>query len=138
MDGMYGTVAQLGGKAPPEYATALDVAAGGRLNNVVVETDAVASSAIAYLKENRLGRMTFLPLNKLNYRSLPPPLKRTSSAVIDYAENLLDFDPLFEPVFRQVFSGTVVVDCLDNARRMIGSSRMVTLEGEILEKGGVP
>jgi chromosome segregation protein len=134
MDGMYGTVAQLG-KAPPEYATALDVAAGGRLNNVVVETDAVASSAIAYLKENRLGRMTFLPLNKLNYRSLPP-LKRTSSAVIDYAENLLDFDPLFEPVFRQVFSGTVVVDCLDNARRMIGSSRMVTLEGEILEKGG--
>ncbi|KAF1076660.1 chromosome segregation protein SMC [Methanogenium sp. MK-MG] len=134
MSGMYGTVAQLG-KAPPEYATALDIAAGGRLNNVVVETDAVASSAIAYLKENRLGRMTFLPLNKLKYHSLPP-LKRTSSAVIDYAENLLDFDPLFEPVFRQVFSGTVVVDRLENARRMIGSSRMITLEGELLEKGG--
>ncbi len=134
MDGMYGTVAQLG-KAPPEYATALDIAAGGRLNYVVVETDAVASSAIAYLKDNRLGRMTFLPLNKLKYHSLPP-LKRTSPAVIDYAENLLDFDPLFEPVFRQVFSDTVVVDRLENARRMIGSSRMVTLEGELLEKGG--
>ena len=134
MDGMYGTVAQLG-KAPPEYATALDIAAGGRLNHVVVETDAVASSAIEYLKQNRLGRMTFLPLNKLKSHSLPP-LKSTSSAVIDYAENLLDFDPLFEPVFRQVFSGTVVVDRLENARRMIGSSRMVTLEGELLEKGG--
>jgi len=134
MDGMYGTVAQLG-KAPPEYATALDIAAGGRLNHVVVETDAVASSAIEYLKQNRLGRMTFLPLNKLKHHSLPP-LKSTSSAVIDYAENLLDFDPLFEPVFRQVFSGTVVVDRLENARRMIGSSRMVTLEGELLEKGG--
>lgn len=134
MDGMYGTVAQLG-KAPPEYAIALDIAAGGRLNHVVVETDAVASSAITYLKNNRLGRMTFLPLNKLKYRPLPP-LKGTSAAVIDYAENLLDFDPLFEPVFRQVFSDTVVVDHLENARRMIGSSRMVTLEGELLEKGG--
>ncbi|WAI01300.1 chromosome segregation protein SMC [Methanogenium organophilum] len=134
MDGVYGTVAQLG-KAPPEYATALDIAAGGRLNYVVVETDAVASSAISFLKENRLGRMTFLPLNKLKRQSLPP-LKRSSSAVIDYAENLLDFDPLFEPVFRQVFSGTVLVDHLENARRMIGSYRMVTLEGELLEKGG--
>lgn len=134
MDGVYGTVAQLG-KAPPEYATALDIAAGGRLNYVVVETDAVASSAISFLKENRLGRMTFLPLNKLRRSSLPP-LNRSSSAVIDYAENLLDFDPLFEPVFRQVFSGTVLVDRLENARRMIGSYRMVTLEGELLEKGG--
>ena len=134
MDGVYGTVAQLG-KAPPEYATALDIAAGGRLNYVVVETDAVASSAIAFLKENRLGRMTFLPLNKLKRNALPP-LKRASSAVIDYAEHLLDFDPLFEPVFRQVFGGTVVVDRLENARRMIGTHRMVTLEGELLEKGG--
>lgn len=134
MDGVYGTVAQLG-KAPPEYATALDIAAGGRLNHVVVETDAVASSAIAYLKENRLGRMTFLPLNKLRHHPLPP-LKEASPAVIDYAENLLDFDPLFEPVFRQIFAGTVVVDRLDNARRMMGAHRMVTLEGELLEKGG--
>ena len=134
MGGVYGTVAQLG-KAPPEYATALDIAAGGRLNNIVVETDAVASSAIAYLKENRLGRMTFLPLNKLKQFSLPP-LKGASPSVIDYAENLLDFDPLFEPVFRQVFSGTVVVDRLENARRILGTYRMVTLEGELLEKGG--
>ena len=134
MDGVYGTVAQLG-KAPPEYATALDIAAGGRLNHVVVETDVVASSAIAYLKENRLGRMTFLPLNKLKSHSFPT-LRGNSSAVIDYAENLLDFDPLFEPVFRQVFSGTVVVDRLENARRLLGTYRMVTLEGELLEKGG--
>ncbi len=132
MDGVYGTVAQLG-KAPPEYATALDIAAGGRLNYVVVETDRVASDAIAYLKENRLGRMTFLPLNRL--KSAPvPPLK--NARVIDYAVNLLEYDPLYDPVFRQIFGATVVVDTLDIARKMMGEYRMVTLEGDLVEKGG--
>ncbi|MBT8507506.1 chromosome segregation protein SMC [Methanomicrobiaceae archaeon CYW5] len=132
MDGVYGTVAQLG-KAPPEYATALDIAAGGRLNYVVVETDRIAAEAIAYLKENRLGRMTFLPLNKLKAPAIPP-LK--NSRVIDYAVNLLEYDPLFDPVFRQVFAATVVIDRLDVARSMMGEYRMVTLEGDLVEKGG--
>jgi len=132
MDGVYGTVAQLG-RAPPEYATALDIAAGGRLNYVVVETDKVASDAIAYLKENRLGRMTFLPLNRL--RSPPvPPLNH--SRIIDYAVNLLEYDPLYDPVFRQIFGATVVVETLDVARKMMGEHRMVTLEGDLVEKGG--
>jgi len=132
MDGVYGTVAQLG-KAPPEYATALDIAAGGRLNYVVVETDAIASGAIAYLKENRLGRMTFLPLNKLKNAPVPP---LRNSRVIDYAVNLLEYDPLFDPVFRQIFGATVVVERLDVARSMMGEYRMVTLEGDLVEKGG--
>ena len=132
MDGVYGTVAQLG-KAPPEYATALDIAAGGRLNYVVVETDRVAADAIAYLKETRLGRMTFLPLNKLKNAPLAP-LK--NSRVIDYAVNLLEYDPLFDPVFKQIFGSTVVVETLDLARKMMGENRMVTLEGDLLEKGG--
>ncbi|NYT05608.1 MAG: chromosome segregation protein SMC [Methanomicrobiales archaeon] len=132
MEGVYGTVAQLG-RAPPEYTHALDTAAGGRLRYVVVENDTIAADAIRYLKENRLGRLTFLPLNKLRPPDLPPLKDRN---VIDYAVNLLDYDPLFDPVFRLIFGATVIIDTLERARRMMGTYRMVTLEGELLEKSG--
>ncbi|KQC03781.1 MAG: chromosome segregation protein SMC [Methanoculleus sp. SDB] len=132
MDGVYGTVAQLG-RAPPDYTQALDVAAGGRLRYVVVENDAVAADAIRYLRDNRLGRLTFLPLNKLKSPEIPPLRDRN---VIDYAVNLLDYDPLFDPVFRLVFGATVIIDTMEHARKMMGKYRMVTVDGELLEKSG--
>jgi len=132
MDGVCGTIARLG-RAPPEYATALDVAAGGRLNYVVVETDTVAADAIAYLKEHRLGRLTFLPLNRLKPPSLPA---LRDKSLIGYAISLLEFDPRFDEAFRLVFGATVVVDTLDRARGMMGRYRMVTLDGELLERSG--
>jgi chromosome segregation protein len=132
MEGVHGTIAQLG-KAPREYAAALDVAVGGKLNYVVVEDDTVASSAIGYLKENKLGRATFLPLNKLRPVELPV-LK--GDGIINYAVHLVEFDPEFESAFRVVLGATVVVDTLEKARRMMGRHRMVTLEGELLEKSG--
>ncbi|WOF16536.1 chromosome segregation protein SMC [Methanoplanus sp. FWC-SCC4] len=132
MDGVFGTVAQLG-KAPGEYATALDVAAGGRLKNVVVESDRVAADAISYLKSNKLGRLTFLPLNKLRAPDLPPIENRK---VIGYAADLLEYDPLYEIVFRYIFGQTVVVKDLETARSMMGNRRIVTLDGELVEKAG--
>ena len=133
MDGVHGTVAQLG-RAPQEYATALDVAAMGRLRWVVVDTDAVASDAIRYLKENRLGRVTFLPLNKLR----PPILSPLGAdpGIVGYAVDLLEFDPAFDRAFRVVFGATVVVDTLERARRMMGRYKMVTLDGDFVEKSG--
>jgi chromosome segregation protein len=133
MDGVHGTVAQLG-RAPPEYATALDVAATGRLRWVVVDDDTVASDAIRYLKENRLGRVTFLPLNKLRPPILSP--LEADPGVIGYAVDLLEFDPAFERAFRVVFGTTVVVDTIERARRLMGKHKMVTLEGEFVEKSG--
>lgn len=132
MDGVLGTVAQLG-KAPAEYAVALDIAAGGRLRNVVVENDAVAADAIRFLKENRLGRMTFLPLNKLRAPESYPSLDKN---VINYAVNLLEYDSRYDVVFRHVFGTTVVVDKLDTARKLTGRYRMVTLDGDLVEKAG--
>ncbi len=133
MDGVFGTVAQLG-RAPPEYATALDVAAAGKLRWVIVETDAIAADAIAYLKEHRLGRLTFLPLNRIQ----PPPLAPLEDVpgVIGYAVDLLEYDPRFARAFQLVFGPTVVVDTLERARRMMGRYRMVTLEGDLVEKRG--
>ncbi|MBP7144355.1 MAG: chromosome segregation protein SMC [Methanoculleus sp.] len=133
MEGVHGTVAQLG-RAPPEYATALDVAAAGRLRWVIVDTDGIASDAIRYLKDNRLGRVTFLPLNKLR----PPVLSplEADPGIVGYAVDLLEFDPAFERAFRVVFGATVVVDTLERARRLMGRYRMVTLEGDFVEKTG--
>ena len=132
MEGVHGTIADLG-KAPPEYAMALNIAAGNKLQFVVCDDDQIAADAIRYLKEERLGRATFLPLNKLKPPQLPP---LREPGVIDYAVNLIDYDPKFDRAFAVALGGTVVVDTLDRARRLIGKYRMVTLEGEILEKSG--
>ncbi|MCK7490356.1 MAG: hypothetical protein MZU79_09325 [Anaerotruncus sp.] len=120
-------------ESPAEYATALNIAAGNKLQFVVCDDDQIAADAIRYLKEERLGRVTFLPLNKLKPPDLPP-LKEPG--VIDYAVNLLDYDPKFDRAFAVALGGTVVVDTLDRARKLIGKYRMVTLEGELLEKSG--
>jgi chromosome segregation protein len=132
LEGVHGTIADLG-KAPAEYTVALNIAAGNRLQFAVCDDDQIASDAIRYLKEERLGRVTFLPLNKLKPPALPP-LKE--AGVIDYAVNLLDYDPKYDRAFAVVFGSTVVVDTLERARKLIGKYRMVTPEGEIIEKSG--
>jgi len=132
LEGVHGTISDLG-KAPKEYATALNIAAGNKLHFVVCDNDQIAADGIRYLKEERLGRVTFLPLNKLKPPTLPP-LKEPG--VVDYAVNLLEYDPKFDRAFAVALGATVVVDTLERARRLIGKYRMVTLDGELLEKSG--
>jgi len=132
MEGVHGTIMELG-RAPPEYATALNVAAGNKIQFVVCDTDQIAADAIRYLKDERLGRVTFLPLNKLKPPQLPP---NKETGIVDYAVNLLDYDPAYDKAFAVALGSTVVVDSLDRARKLIGKYRMVTLDGELLEKSG--
>jgi chromosome segregation protein len=132
MEGVHGTIMELG-RAPPEYTTALNVAAGNKLQFVVCDTDQIASDAIRYLKDERLGRVTLLPLNKLKPPQLPPV---KDAGVIDYAVNLLDYDPVYDKAFAVALGATVVVDSLERARKLIGKYRMVTLDGELLERSG--
>jgi chromosome segregation protein len=132
MEHVHGTIADLG-KAPAEYSVALNIAAGNKLQFVVCDDDQVATDAIRYLKEERLGRVTFLPLNKLKPPALPP-LKEPG--VIDYAVNLVEYDPKYDRAFAVALGSTIVVDTLERARKLIGKYRMVTLEGELLEKSG--
>jgi chromosome segregation protein len=132
MEHVHGTIADLG-KAPAEYSTSLNIAAGNKLQFVVCDNDQVAADAIRFLKEERLGRVTFLPLNKLKPPALPP-LKEPG--VIDYAVNLVEYDPKYDRAFAVALGSTVVVDTLERARKLIGKYRMVTLEGELLEKSG--
>ena len=132
MEGVHGTISDLG-KAPAEYSVALNVAAGNKLQFIVCDDDQIASDAIRYLKEERLGRATFLPLNKLKPPALPP-IKEPG--IIDYAVNLLEYDPRYDRAFAVALGATVVVDTLERARKLIGKYRMVTLEGELVERSG--
>jgi len=132
MEHVHGTIADLG-KAPAEYAIALNIAAGNKLQFVICDDDQVASDAIRHLKEERLGRVTFLPLNKLKPPALPS-LKEPG--VIDYAVNLVAYDPRYDRAFGVALGATVVVDTLERARKLIGKYRMVTLEGELLDRSG--
>jgi chromosome segregation protein len=133
LTGLYGTIAELG-DVSSKYSAALEVAAGARLQSIVADTDEEASIAIDYLKRSQIGRATFLPLNRLEHGELID--KPDRPGVIDYALNLVDFDPKFAPAFWYVFRDTLVVETLFDARRLMGRYRMVTLDGDLVEKSG--
>ncbi|MFB6093504.1 MAG: chromosome segregation protein SMC [Halanaeroarchaeum sp.] len=133
IDGVHGTVAQLGG-VEGRYATAVETAAGGRMANVVVDDDGVGQHCIDYLKSRNAGRATFLPLSELQDRSLPT--EPADPGVIGYAYDLVDFDDRYAAVFSYVFGDTLVVEDLETARELMGNRRMVTLEGDLVEKSG--
>jgi chromosome segregation protein len=132
-EGVHGTVGQLGG-VDPEYATACETAAGGRLAHVVVDDDGVGQSCIEFLKSRSAGRATFLPITQMQNRSLPS--LPNADGVIDFAYNLVDFDREYAGVFSYVLGDTVIVDRMDTARDLMGEYRMVTLEGDLVEKSG--
>ena len=133
MDGVHGTVGQLGG-VDPDYATACETAAGGRLAHVVVDDDTVGQQGIEYLKSRNAGRATFLPITEMHQRSLPSLPQH--GGVVDFAYNLVDFDPEYAGIFSYVLGDTVVVADMDTAREFMGEFRMVTLEGDLVETSG--
>ncbi|MCX6674224.1 MAG: chromosome segregation protein SMC, partial [Methanothrix sp.] len=133
LQGLYGTIAELGNVAS-SYSSALEVAAGARLQSIVADNDMDASAAIEYLKRSQIGRATFLPLNKLDKGSLST--RPNHAGVVDYALNLVDYDPKFLAAFWYVFRDTLVVESLAFARPLMGRYRMVTLEGDLVEKSG--
>ncbi|MFT4343538.1 MAG: chromosome segregation protein SMC [Candidatus Woesearchaeota archaeon] len=137
-EGIYNTVAELGNVASA-YATALEIAAGNRIKSVVVENDGVAAECIKYLKTNKLGTATLLPLNKIRGAERNPEMNAVLKmpGVKGYATDLIEFDPKFKNVFSYVFGNTVVVDSIDVARRVgIGKCKMVTLDGDYCDVSG--
>jgi chromosome segregation protein len=133
LHGLYGTIAELG-DVSSKYSPALEVAAGARLASIVADTDKDAALAIDYLKSSQIGRATFLPLNRLERGETPN--KPDRPGVVDFALNLVDFDQKFYSAFWYVFRDTLVVETLSDARRLMGRYRMVTMDGDLVEKSG--
>ncbi len=136
LTGVCGLVAELG-RVEPDYQRALEIAAGGRLGQIVVEDDSVGAAGIQLLKQRRAGRATFLPLNKIRAPRISESGNlRYANGFIDYAVNLIDCEPRYDDVFAYVFGSTVVFENINQARNHLGKVRIVTLEGELLETSG--
>jgi len=135
---VYGTVAQLA-EVEEKYRLALDVAAGGHLSSVVVDSDRTAQTAIEYLRAQELGVATFMPLNKIKERFVSQDIAELKNriGVQGLAVELAKFDNRFKNIFSYVLGNTLIVDNLDVAREIgIGRIRMVTLEGDVIEVSG--
>jgi chromosome segregation protein len=136
--GIIGTVAELG-SVKQEHQLALEIAAGGRINAVVVEDDKTASECINYIRQNQIGVATFLPLTKLKKVETDQTVDKLKKekGVIGLATELVEYDHKYDIVFRYIFANTLVVDNLETARRIgVGKVRMVTLSGDMVETSG--
>ena len=137
ISGIRGTVEELA-DIDPKHKTALQVAGGSRFQALVVETDQVAEECIKLLREEKRGRATFLPLNKM----LPGRPHGKSLVVTKapgsagFAIDLVKFDESLRPAFWFVFGETVVMDDLSHARAQMGGVRLVTLSGDLIEATG--
>ena len=133
--GIHGTIAQLG-TVDKEYETALSVAAGGKMQAIVVDTDEVASQIISLLKKEGHGRATFLPLNKMIEGKPRAKAIMTRQQSLGYATDLIEYKPEYAAAFWYVFQDTLVMENLNDARRVMGGIRIVTKAGDLIDPSG--
>ena len=138
LKGIIGTVAELCAPKDSSHEVALATAIGGSMASVVVETDQDAANAIRWLAENRAGRATFLPLNKLSSSRAGGKTVMTArkDGVLGFAHEMLDYDPRIDVAVKFVLRNTLVVENLSIARQYMGGTRFVTLRGDVIESGG--
>ncbi len=138
--GLIGVVADII-KVEKEYEIAIETALGGSIQNIVTDNEETAKRMIAFLKKNRFGRATFLPLTSMrgsggirNAEALREP------GVIGLANTLVHVEKKFDGLADHLLGRTIVVDHIDHgiaiARKYRQTLRLVTLEGELINPGG--
>ena len=142
LKGIHNTIGHLL-EVPSEYSTAIDVALASSANFIVVDTTKNAEEAIHYLKENKLGRATFFPLDTIKSRLLPESILQMvqkSSGFIGVASDLLSFESKYRDIMENQLGQVLVVkdfSSLEEVGRLINHKyRIVTLDGEISHVGG--
>ena len=138
--GIRGVVADLI-KTEKKYETAIEIALGGRIQNIVTDTEKSAKDSVAFLKRTKAGRATFLPLNALRYKEQPEyKSAMRESGAIGIASELVQADHEYDALVGYLLGSVLVVDNIDNALRIADKYRhmlrMVTLDGELLSPGG--
>ena len=138
--GIIGVVADII-KTKKQYETAIETALGGTIQNIVTDNEETAKGLITFLKQNKFGRATFLPLSAISGRDIKVDNTLTSEkGAIGFANQLIECDSEFYELARYLLGRILVVDNIDNAlaiaRRHNHSVRIVTLEGDMLSPGG--
>ena len=121
-----------------KYSLAISTALGGASTNIVVDNEICAKEAITYLKKNKLGRVTFFPLNIIKPKYID--IEINLNGFINIASNLIKYDSKYANIILNQLGNVLVVDNIDNANTIARSInykyRIVTLDGELLHVGG--
>ena len=138
--GILGVVADLI-KADKKYEIAIETALGGSIQNIVTDNEGTAKSLIQYLKQNKFGRATFLPLTEINgSSSLKQSEALKENGVVGIASGLVDVEEKYAKLAEHLLGRTIVVKNIDHgtalAKKYKQSLRIVTLEGELINPGG--
>ncbi|MED3996442.1 chromosome segregation protein SMC [Peribacillus frigoritolerans] len=140
--GIEGAVAELI-KVPKEYETAIETALGGAMQHVVVEREEHAREAISFLKKNRYGRATFLPLSVIKAREISAnqlSMLKSHSAFVGTGSSLIQYDDRHAAIAENLLGTVIITTDLkganDLAKMMQHRFRFVTLEGDIVNPGG--
>ncbi len=138
--GVHGVVADLIA-TKKEYETAIETALGGSIQNIVTDSETTAKQLIEYLKKNRYGRATFLPLDSVGRSgSFGPKEALKEPGVLGLASQLVEADSRYAGLVEYLLGRVVVAEDIDHAialaRKYKHSLRIVTLEGELLSAGG--
>ncbi len=138
--GIHGAVADII-QVDKKYETAIETALGGTIQNIITDTEHTAKSLVQYLKQNKFGRATFLPLDGIGGGQ---PFSRSEvlqePGILGVASDLVQTKDCYRPVITQLLGRNIVADTLDHAlavaRKYRHTLRIVTLEGELLQAGG--
>lgn len=137
--GMHGVLANLI-SVPEEYQTAIEMVLGGALQNIVTDTEEDAKKLIDYLRNNKLGRASFLPISSVKGKKPDRLIKNNLGGVIGVAADLITADKKYEGIILNLLGKTVVVDNMDTAiilaRQNSYGFKIVTLQGDIINPSG--
>ena len=141
MKGVRGVLAQLM-TVPQKYETAIDMALGAAQQNIVTDNEETAKELINYLRQNRMGRATFLPMSAIRPQTLNQNARNVLNmpGCIGVASDLVQCAPEYRAIIENLLGRTVIADNLDHGipiMRAGGHSfRLVTLEGDVMHSGG--
>ena len=139
--GVHGIVASIL-HAPQRLERALDMVLGGTLQNVVVDRDEDAKAMIEYLKRNRYGRATFLPISSIRGRTLDMGERRVLSmpGCVGLASEMVTYDPIYRGIVENLLGRTVIAEDLNSGIAIQRAGRyqfrLVTLDGDVMHSGG--
>ena len=137
--GMYGALSSLI-KTPKEYETAIEMALGASLQNIVTENEEDAKKLVEHLRKNNLGRATFLPIASVSGKKLDKLNEKGIDGVIGIASDLIKIDKKYENIILSLLGRTVIVDDMENAIKLAKQNKytfkIVTLKGDIINPSG--
>lgn len=136
--GVHGTLSSIINTSN-DYSTAIQTAMGNHSEDLVVESVDLASELINFLKRDKIGRATFIPLDKIRGRSKPNLPKDIEQESVGFAIDLVEFNPKYQKAVEHALGDTLVVRDIKTAKEIIKKFRIriVTLDGDLVESSGV-